>query len=232
MTFDFDLSKPNSRFTRDQILNEIRRWAASAERPLSAVAYQASRPYISVDTVRRHFRTFEAACLEAGVEAGIMKRDYSDEELIDAFEKICADKADRGLNAVPVITDFKAYRERHNDGPSHDVFVRRFGPFKEFKKRYEKYHLGLKSRSQLIQESKASIRNNRIPISAGLRAKVFHRDGSRCVTCGRHASDLLEGECLHVDHKVTVAQGGDNSLDNLQTKCSPCNLGKGNHFCD
>jgi 5-methylcytosine-specific restriction endonuclease McrA len=33
---------------------------------------------------------------------------------------------------------------------------------------------------------------------------------------------------LEVDHKVPVAQGGSDALDNLQTLCVDCNRGKRN----
>lgn len=67
----------------------------------------------------------------------------------------------------------------------------------------------------------------RPPIPALLRFKVFTRDGSVCRTCGRIAGG---GVILHVDHIRPVSRGGDNSLRNLQTLCSVCNLGKGNRF--
>ena len=32
---------------------------------------------------------------------------------------------------------------------------------------------------------------------------------------------------LHVDHIIPWSQGGETVIDNLQTLCSDCNLGKG-----
>ena len=52
------------------------------------------------------------------------------------------------------------------------------------------------------------------------------RDG-RCVFCGRSPA-MDKGVVLHIDHKMPFSKGGTTSLDNLQTLCYECNLGKGN----
>lgn len=60
-------------------------------------------------------------------------------------------------------------------------------------------------------------------LSKKTRFEVFKRDGFRCMYCGATPPGVL----LHVDHIKAVAEGGDNSIDNLVTACQPCNLGKG-----
>jgi 5-methylcytosine-specific restriction endonuclease McrA len=57
------------------------------------------------------------------------------------------------------------------------------------------------------------------------RYQVFLRDNWRCVSCGR---DPVKHEAvLHVDHVLPRSKGGLDDLDNLQTLCERCNLGKG-----
>jgi hypothetical protein len=63
-------------------------------------------------------------------------------------------------------------------------------------------------------------------IRPGLRFKVFMRDRFRCLTCGRNPATHLNVE-LHADHILAVANGGKTILENLQTLCQDCNLGKG-----
>lgn len=63
-------------------------------------------------------------------------------------------------------------------------------------------------------------------VRPGLRFKVFMRDRFRCVSCGRSPATHLDIE-LHADHKLAVANGGKTIVDNLQTLCQRCNLGKG-----
>jgi len=58
-----------------------------------------------------------------------------------------------------------------------------------------------------------------------LRLNVLNRDNFRCVYCGRSpATDI--GVVLHIDHIVPFSKGGKTTLNNLQTLCSKCNLGK------
>ncbi|MFZ9016248.1 MAG: HNH endonuclease [Ilumatobacteraceae bacterium] len=59
-----------------------------------------------------------------------------------------------------------------------------------------------------------------------MRVDVLRRDGHRCKMCGRD-SGVIE---LHVDHVVPVSHGGRTTMDNLQTLCRDCNLGKSNRF--
>lgn len=61
-------------------------------------------------------------------------------------------------------------------------------------------------------------------ISDSLRWTVFARDGFRCRYCGRQAGQ--DGVTLVVDHILSVADGGDNRIDNLLTACKTCNGGK------
>jgi hypothetical protein len=59
-----------------------------------------------------------------------------------------------------------------------------------------------------------------------IRIKVLERDKFRCVFCGKSpATDI--GVKLHIDHIVPFSKGGKTTLDNLQTLCYECNLGKG-----
>ena len=63
-------------------------------------------------------------------------------------------------------------------------------------------------------------------VRPGLQFKVFLRDRFRCLACGRSPATHLNIE-LHADHVLAVANGGKTTLENLQTLCHECNLGKG-----
>lgn len=60
---------------------------------------------------------------------------------------------------------------------------------------------------------------------ARTRYTVLRRDGGKCVLCGRGASD---GVKLHVDHikPASIYPELYWDLDNLQTLCEDCNMGK------
>jgi 5-methylcytosine-specific restriction endonuclease McrA len=57
-------------------------------------------------------------------------------------------------------------------------------------------------------------------ISRRVKAVVYARDKGRCRSCGSR-----ENICF--DHVVPFSRGGENTVENLQLLCSPCNLRKG-----
>jgi len=60
-----------------------------------------------------------------------------------------------------------------------------------------------------------------------LRFLVMKRDSFKCKACGR--SPATDPKIiLHVDHIKAWANGGETVLENLQTLCSKCNVGKSN----
>ncbi len=56
--------------------------------------------------------------------------------------------------------------------------------------------------------------------SRTLAARVFARDGLKCLRCGTD-------ENLTVDHVVAWSDGGPTTFENLQTLCLSCNVRKG-----
>ena len=63
-------------------------------------------------------------------------------------------------------------------------------------------------------------------IRAGLWWAVLARDQWTCCSCGRSARQ--DSVLLEVDHIVPRSRGGTNTLENLQTLCKKCNIGKSN----
>lgn len=59
-------------------------------------------------------------------------------------------------------------------------------------------------------------------ITPSMRFKVLHRDGFKCVYCGKSAPDVE----LEVDHVIASSRGGPDHVSNLTTACWTCNRGK------
>ena len=84
---------------------------------------------------------------------------------------------------------------------------------------------------QIIEKGKTITSEKRRSISLGLRYKVLSRDRFKCVKCGVSPSTDINCK-LHIDHIVPFSKGGLTTLDNLQTLCENCNLGKGNRYSE
>jgi 5-methylcytosine-specific restriction endonuclease McrA len=62
-------------------------------------------------------------------------------------------------------------------------------------------------------------------ISDKLRYQVLKRDNFKCCACGASPAKNPAVE-LHIDHIIPWSKGGKTTLENLQTLCSKCNIGK------
>ncbi|WP_349260474.1 HNH endonuclease signature motif containing protein [Longimicrobium sp.] len=71
-------------------------------------------------------------------------------------------------------------------------------------------------------------RGNRSNLSHRVEAEVFETYGYRCAMCGRNPKE--DGIKLVIDHKIPVAWGGTDDIENLQVLCEDHNHGKQAHY--
>lgn len=90
---------------------------------------------------------------------------------------------------------------------------------------FEKY-MSNKNLDANIEESKVSHKTTR-DINLRLRYLILKRDNFKCCICGRSPATTPNLE-LHIDHIKPWSKGGETVIENLQTLCSDCNLGKSN----
>jgi 5-methylcytosine-specific restriction endonuclease McrA len=62
----------------------------------------------------------------------------------------------------------------------------------------------------------------RKPIPQSLRKTVIKQQGISCHYCSRKTTPRNR----HLDHKIPVEQGGQNTQDNLLVSCKQCNTRK------
>lgn len=201
---------------------------------------------ISSSTVERHFGGSWSKGMKALKERLILKnisfnptkrmsRNTSKRKIFEEMERIW------------VILGYRPSRsEWTNANPkiSYDTIYRHFGgwtnaclKFIEFKtgkeiaiedvenNNYENNKGTIKKKNNINKLNKV-VRKYRT-VSLNTRVKVLSRDKFRCVFCGKSpATDI--GTQLHVDHIIPFSKGGLNSIENLQTLCEKCNLGKSN----
>lgn len=74
-----------------------------------------------------------------------------------------------------------------------------------------------------------TIKQERKIMNDDIRYNVLKRDNFTCQICGATKKD---GAKLHVDHIIPVSKGGKTTMDNLQTLCDRCNIGKSNKTDD
>jgi hypothetical protein len=189
-----------------------------------------SHSVTSTDSIRRHFGSFRKALGAAGIpNAPVKARQFTKQQ---CFE-----------NIAEVWTHYgrpPAYREMFQP-PSRiqgKTYVMRWGTWRRTLKAFVDW---ANADDQAQDPNSPHHQTDAVPAAAkqpnrteadcreirpGLRFKVFMRDRFRCIACGRSPATNVNTE-LHTDHILAVANGGKTTLENLQTLCQDCNLGKG-----
>jgi len=108
---------------------------------------------------------------------------------------------------------------------SQSPYNRRFGSWTAALAAFTRYANASGTEAPASQEIIGTRHSTSRDPSIRLRWKVLQRDRFTCCGCGASPA-LKQGVELHVDHKKPWSEGGETMLENLQTLCSTCNLGK------
>lgn len=193
---------------------------------------------ICESTVRKHFGTWKNAIevlrkhlREKGLDLSPHSLNrISNKELFDEMERVWQKVGQR-----PSVREWEMSEPRF----SYHTYTQRFGGWAKSCLGFIEYKMGgnIFSDDKVDRDRNAEVPSNKNvqkvctniensrAISPGVRLKVLDRDNFRCVFCGRSpATDI--GVRLHIDHKLPFSKGGKSTIDNLQTLCQDCNLGK------
>ncbi len=194
---------------------------------------------ISAGTIKREFGTWREALsalkkylngkgLDLAPRKFPYNRQYSDEQMFQEMERIWV-----SLGHRPSRNEWEASDPKI----SYNAYKNRFGGWTSTCLNFIEFKMGgvittneplrEKGENEKAQKGISTKTGSGRTVLLGVRLKVLSRDNFRCAFCGRSpATDI--GVKLHIDHIVPFSKGGKATLDNLQTLCNECNLGKGN----
>ena len=155
-------------------------------------------------------------------------RIFSDKELFKEIERIWKKVGQR-----PSRTKWEM------SGPqiTYGTYRKRFGGWTNACLKFIEYKMGgniladdfvLPARKEPKTQQKHKVEYERETsrnVSLSLRLAVLSRDNFRCVFCGKSPATNI-GTKLHIDHIKPFSRGGKSTLENLQTLCEECNIGK------
>ncbi len=234
--FKFEFGRHQiSKITRKQIIEELEKVAKHFNYTDFKQDDFNKIADISYFTVYREFGSWEKTMQflkehlkEKGIDFKITSRrsSYTVQEMFDEMERIWVKLGHRPSRNEWVASSANI---------SYDTIYRYFGGWKNACLKFIEYKMGKKvvienkfPDENNLPEKKATIKirkEDTRTISLKLRLDVLKRDNFRCVFCGRSpATDA--GVILHIDHIIPFAKGGKTILENLQTLCSECNIGK------
>ena len=110
---------------------------------------------------------------------------------------------------------------------SQSPYIRRFGSWIKALENFVEYANSADVVAPQPQITNANNKQTGRDPSLRLRWHVLQRDRFTCCACGASPANDPSVE-LHVDHVTPWSKGGESVLENLQTLCAKCNLGKSN----
>jgi hypothetical protein len=217
----FKLSRPpNAPISDEELIADLRRVSELlATDKVTQDQYNSHGEY-HCTTQERRFGSWNEALLRSGLAIS-NRMNISDEVL---FENVLNTWQHYGRQ--PRRSELASDPSHISEGP----YKRRFGSWMKALKAFVDYANGTGAELAIEETVEASDGNRHLTgrdPSLRLRWHVLQRDCFKCRACGSSPAITLGVE-LHVDHIHPWSEGGETVLENLQTLCSSCNLGKSN----
>ena len=218
---DFKYTQPkNIPVTSEELLSDLKDVAKKLKTDtLTQKLYSENGKY-DVTTLSCRFGTWNKALNIVGLKPGNINN-YSDEQL---FENILTIWQYKG--SQPTRRDLALPPSKISQSP----YNRRFNSWSHALKSFVEYTNQNEMENNNIKQHPDStkiIKNTSRDPSLRLRFQVLKRDNFSCRQCGASPANDKSVE-LHVDHITPWSKGGETVINNLQTLCSKCNLGKSN----
>ncbi len=215
---NFDISFRNQAITQeDIILDLIKVSNLISNKSFSYKTYKENGGKYEQKSISRRFGSWNKALIEANLKP-INVCNYSDEELFYNIQNVWIN-----IGKQPTRRDMI---EENGSNISSSPYIRRFGTWTNALIEFAHY-----MNFNVVNNARAEVNVNRHTtsrdINLRLRFKVMQRDNFKCRFCGRSPATST-GLVLHVDHIDAYSKGGETIIENLQTLCQDCNLGKSN----
>ena len=218
----FELEEYHRGITDEELIAELKRISAMLNKVSLTRDDNNEHGRYSTSTYYKRFGSWSNTLVKAELEI-VRPMNIPEEELFKNLEEIWI-KFGRQPRRSEVQKPFSKY--------SSQTYEKRFGTWR---KALEKFIAYINNEENISSEE--AIKNAEVEpntrhktsrtINWRLRFIVMRRDNFKCKNCGRSpATDPTI--ILHVDHKTAWANGGETVLENLQTLCSKCNVGKSN----
>lgn len=217
MARTFELARVSGAPVSDeQLLADLRTVAVRlGKKTVGQREYRRSGTYDD-STVTRRFGSWNNGLRRAGLDVA-NALDLSDEQLFDNILGLWAHYGRQPRRRELTLPPSKI---------SQSPYSRRFGSWGAALEAFVTYAEGTLEEGERVPSDGQAKRTPRDP-SLRLRFQVLQRDRFTCCACGASPAKA-PGVVLHVDHVVPWSRNGETTLDNLQTLCSRCNLGKSN----
>ena len=210
----FEYTEYHKSVSNDELISDLKATAKILNlSSLSMKEYDENGKYSS-SAISRRFGTWNKALGAAKLD--YRNRTFSNQELFENLEKVWIK-----LGKQPTKRDMD---NTVISEISSGAYLRRFGQWSNALKSFIN-HINEQEVEYFSTANNESIHKTKRDINLRMRFLVMQRDNFKCCACGASPAKDPSVE-LHIDHIIPWAKGGETIIDNLQTLCSKCNLGK------
>ena len=215
--FEYEAPK-NTPISDEELLKDIIQVSKSLKTNIITQKMYQEKGLYDISTITRRFGSWNKALKQINLKSGNTVN-YTDEELFENILNIWQSKGRQ-----PVRKDLSSTPSTISQSPYNRRFKSWTTAIKDFIKYANDKNIDIPNHND-NRENKTK-KENRYP-NLRLRFQVLKRDNFSCCKCG--ASPAKDpAVTLHIDHIIPWSKGGQTILENLQTLCSECNLGKSN----
>lgn len=220
LNMKFELEEYHRNTPGEELIADLKRVAAEMQKSPTIDEYNERGAYHNT-TLSRRFGSWFKALEKAGLGRTRSPLNIPEEELFQNLEEVWTK-----LGRQPRYTEFHKPLSKYSAG----TYERRFGTWRKSLEMFVAYisdeeNFSSENAIENLSIDHITKHKTKRSVSWRLRFLVMRRDNFKCKICGRTpATDPTI--ILHVDHKTAWANGGETVIENLQTLCSRCNIGK------
>jgi len=217
----FELSEYHRNIPDEELINDLKRVALVAGKSKITVKEYNKIGKFSAQTLTARFgswfKILEIAGLEKTRNLGL-----TEDDLLNNIEEVW-----RSLGRQPSYSEMVKPISKY----SAKAYEYRFGSWRKSLEKFIAYIDTATEYSESLPKNEVLEFNgfkHKTKRAVGWRLSflVMKRDAFTCRCCGRSPANTL-GLILHVDHMVPWSKDGETTIENLQTLCEKCNIGKG-----
>lgn len=217
----FELKPYNRNIPDEKLVSDVKRVASELNKLSVTIDEYNERGSFHATTLTRRFGSWFKVVELAGLQKSRSPLNISQEKLFQNIEEIWTK-----LGRQPNYTETQKPLSKYSAG----TYEKRFGTWRKALEKFVAYinneeNISSEVAIQKLEVETSTRHKTKRNINWRLRFIVMRRDNFKCKKCGRSpATDPII--ILHVDHKTAWIKGGETVLENLETLCSKCNIGK------
>lgn len=216
----FELNEYHRNTSDEELIEDLKRVAKLLKKDSVTIDEYNQYGQFHATTLTRRFKSWFSCLDKAGLQMSRSKINISDEELFEELENVWTK-----LGKQPSYSQMRDLSKF-----SIGTYEKRFNGWRNALKAFINY-INEDAKTEELDnirfDNQDHFNCHKTTRTINLRTRfiVLQRDNFKCCACG--ASPAKDPSVvLQVDHIIPWSKGGETTIDNLQTLCIKCNLGK------